>query len=216
MLCVVRLTNIWFVQCFYLGQLLSLHAFVFEVCTIVLYVLRVLRHTISGFVQRFARLYSEVMRASRHNHRVCNPSRFTHISLYTLSFLVSAFFCGIRLVNAGSVVAAGCNYCPGAAWFLYLYLMLKYFADSLFFVSFASLLASYCFLFVASSTHFSTFLLCVHFLLVQFNIWFTCLSLCYIQSLRPSNRYLYSIPFIHYGPVINPAPFDSFPFPIVA
>ena len=157
------------------------------------------------------------MRVLHHNHWVCDPSRFTHISFVYFKFscmnIILRDSPSKRWICSSSRLFFLLSWSCLVPVFIFCVEIFCAFAN---FCIFASLLASYCSLFVASSAHFSTFLLCVHPLLVQFNIWFTCLSFCYIQSLRPLNRYLYSIPFIHYGPVINPAPFVSFPFPMVA
>ena len=84
------------------------------------------------FPVKFVRLSLSyyVTRTSPHKHRFCAvlfsrlPFKFTR--LYWSCFVVRVFrftrFCGIRLVNAGFVIVAGCFYSPGSACFMYLFL----------------------------------------------------------------------------------------------
>ena len=101
--CVFSLTNIGFVQCLSLGPLLTLYAYLCHV------MLRVLRLTNISFVQ------------------CCSLGSLLSLHAYIGHVLMCVFFdlhgfCGIRLVNAGFVVVAGCFYSPGSACFMYLFL----------------------------------------------------------------------------------------------
>ena len=148
MLCVRRITNIGFVQCFSLGSLLRLYAYVsrfvmrtsphklrvcaafaprfpLEICTDVFVCFACFASQTPGLYSAFpsapfdfARLClsSFVMRTSPHKHQFCAvlfsrlPFNFTRLywSCFFVRVFIFTWFCGIRLLNAGFVVVAGC------------------------------------------------------------------------------------------------------------